>query len=49
MNKNKKIMRIENRRGPTEKRKKSFVSWKVYLFYYYYFITHFPLHFKGDF
>jgi hypothetical protein len=44
-------MRIESKRGPKRKikRKKSFINWKVYLSFYYYFITPFPLHFKDDF
>ncbi len=43
-------MKFENRRGPKKKKtnKTCFVSWKTYFSYYYYFISHFPLHFKDD-
>ncbi len=43
-------MKFESRRGLKKKKKKNvFVSWKVYFFSCYFFITPFPLHFKNDF
>jgi hypothetical protein len=44
-------MRFESKKGPKRKmkEKRCFVSLKVYLFSFYYFITPFPLHFKNDF
>jgi hypothetical protein len=39
-------------RGPKrerEKKKMRFISWKAYFSSCYFFITHFPLHFKDDF
>jgi hypothetical protein len=47
---NKKVTRFESRRGPKKKKKKNlFVSWKAYFSSCYFFIVHFPLHFKDDF
>ncbi len=42
-------MRFENKKGPKKMKKTCFVSWKIYLSSYYFFISHFPLHFKNEF
>ncbi len=42
-------MKFENRRGQKGEKKTCFISWKAYLLSCYFFITHFPLHFKDDF
>jgi hypothetical protein len=46
-------MRFESRRCPKKRKEKKrketcFVSWKTYLSSCYFFIIHFPLHFKYD-
>jgi hypothetical protein len=52
MNKKEKVMKLKSKRGlkkkKWKKKKTCFVSWKAYLFYCYFFITQFPLHFKDD-
>jgi hypothetical protein len=45
-------MKFESKMGPKREKiekKTCFVSWKAYLSSCYFFITHFPLHFKDDF
>ncbi len=44
-------MRSESRRGPKRKRKKikMFCKFEASFSSCYFFITHFPLHFKDDF
>jgi hypothetical protein len=49
MNKKKRKLRGLKVGGVEREKKKSFVSWKAYLSSCYFFITHFPLHFKDDF
>ncbi len=36
-------------RGVQKEKKMSFVSWKAYFSFCYFFMTHFLLHFKDDF
>jgi hypothetical protein len=50
MDKNKKVTRFEIRRGPKRRKKgMRFGNWKTYFSSCYFFINHFPLHFKDDF